>query len=34
MVEKEEALPIFPQVQEVQVSTHEPLYTPGGEALL
>ena len=34
MVEKEEALPILPQVQEVQVTTHEPLYTPKGEALL
>ena len=34
MVEKEEALPIFPQVQKVQVATHELLYTLEGEASL
>ena len=34
MVEKKGALPILSQVQEIQVATHEPLYTPEREASL
>ena len=34
MMEEEEALPIFPQAQEVQDAICEPLHAPKGETLL